>query len=284
MKVRLFSAGHCTAPGKIANRRAPWASIDFPAPFALIEHPAKGCVLFDTGYHPRFFTATSRFPEKLYAFTTPCFVEEHQAAAAQLLEAGVDAAQIKHLVLSHLHGDHVCGCLDFPEATFYSQSAGWRFISTANRLTRTRKGYLRQLLPGDFKERSQFIDDFSIGLSDLLECTEHESGLRAHDLFGDNSMYLVNLPGHAAGHSGLLVRLQNNWMFLLADACWLVDNLNEGNNPHPVANGLYDSAPKFYETLSSLRVLYLHTQSYVQFVPSHCKSTIAKLCEQGWIV
>lgn len=47
--------------------------------------------------------------------------------AAVLGRLGVDAAEVEHVVLSHLHWDHAGGVHLFPEATFYVQRAEYEF-------------------------------------------------------------------------------------------------------------------------------------------------------------
>lgn len=41
----------------------------------------------------------------------------------------------------------------------------------------------------------------------------------AHDWFGDGSVWLVDAPGHMAGHLNVLVWSEGSWMLLAADSC-----------------------------------------------------------------
>lgn len=281
MKVRFYSAGYCTGPGFIANRNLPKTVMKFPAPFVLIEHPVQGLILFDTGYHPRFYKATETFPEILYAKLTPCFVDDEQSAMAQLNSEKIAPQQIDHLIVSHFHADHVAGAADFPQAQLHCHLSGWQFMMRANRLNRVRKGYLRTLLPDTFADGANFVNQFPLSVSTVLGHASTVDDLHAVDLFGDQTIYLVDLPGHAAGQVGMLLRLSTSWLMLLADACWLADNLLPDNDPHWIASPLYDSIGKFNHTLGCLRALYQRCADDVLFVPSHCAVTIDKLCRQG---
>ncbi len=283
VKARVFSAGYCTGPGKVADKSLPWGKIKFPAPFALIQHPREGWVLFDTGYHPRLYECTQRLPEKLLALSTPFVVETKDTAVTTLEGIGVTPDEIGHLVLSHLHADHTAGVLDFCQAQLYSDPAGWEFIQNSGRLSRARKGYVSRLLPGDFQTRSTFINDYNVCVSKLLGCDGLSTELRGRDLFGDELIYLISLPGHARGHLGMLCRLHDRWLFFLADACWLTDNLSPGHEPHAAAGLIFDDSHEFNNTLGSLQQLYKHANEKILFIPSHCSKTIDKLVEKGWM-
>jgi glyoxylase-like metal-dependent hydrolase (beta-lactamase superfamily II) len=71
-------------------------------------------VVVDTGADPEMTRQRKKSP--LY-----------ENPADVLARLGVDAATVKHVVLSHMHWDHVGGVHLFPEATFYVQEAEYRF-------------------------------------------------------------------------------------------------------------------------------------------------------------
>ena len=69
----------------------------------------------------------------------------------------------------------------------------------------------------------------TIEFTDLLELEPPFDGFgHGLDLFGDASLLLVSLPGHAAGHFGALFDDGRGPVFLVADASWssqaIVDN------------------------------------------------------------
>ena len=67
------------------------------------------------------------------------------------------------------------------------------------RLGGLRRGFLRELLPGDVAERLSFAEE--------LRAVELPGAFgafgAARDRFGDGSALAVPLPGHADGHIGL---------------------------------------------------------------------------------
>jgi glyoxylase-like metal-dependent hydrolase (beta-lactamase superfamily II) len=52
-----------------------------------------------------------------------------------------------------------------------------------------------------------------------------------HDLFGDGRVAAISTPGHTRGHQSLLVRLDGQTVFLLADAAYLVDKMRSRSLP-----------------------------------------------------
>ncbi|OXS54931.1 hypothetical protein B1A99_24420 [Cohnella sp. CIP 111063] len=78
----------------------------------LIEHP-NGLILFDTGENPRCNEPTY-FP--WWALKTVKFeVHQEDAVDKKLHAIGFRAEEIKYVILSHLHSDHIGGVHFFQE-------------------------------------------------------------------------------------------------------------------------------------------------------------------------
>ncbi|MGU3842417.1 MBL fold metallo-hydrolase, partial [Vibrio diabolicus] len=101
LKIKIFEAGHCVHPGFVVKPGSGIKPRAFPAAVALIQHPTQGNILFDTGYHEHFFSATRPFPERFYAWTTPCRYKKEHGIVAQLAKENLKPHDIEHLVLSH---------------------------------------------------------------------------------------------------------------------------------------------------------------------------------------
>jgi len=208
--------------------------------FALIKHSSHGIMLFDTGYSTRFYAETQSFPAKFYAWTTPMTVTEADSAKGKLESLGISADQVTYVFISHFHADHVSGLGDFTNAKYVYLKEGYDAVSQLRGFNAARHGFIPGLIPEDFLARSQAIMktdgkfDMEIALDEKV-MAPFTSGI---DLFGDQSLILVELPGHCAGHMGLLVHAHCEEaahledFLLIGDACWHSKNFKELKYPH----------------------------------------------------
>lgn len=265
VKVEFFKVGQCSHPGCVAERGCGLAPKSFPNYCALIRHPLYGDTLFDTGYHPAFFEQTRRFPERLYALTTP--VSFDQTLRQQLEAMGISGDSIKRIILSHFHADHIAGCIDFNPDEYVAEEWGYHRLMALSRFGQVRKGFIKGLLPADFERKAAWVKRYPQKLSGIL-------GVKLkHDfdccmLFKDGSAYLVSLPGHAAGHMGVLVRTVQGWIFLTGDAFWTKGNLT-GRKPSFLARLIMDEVRPFMVTLDALSYLYAQHSDLVRLIGSH---------------
>ena len=272
-RFKIYQAGHCTHPGCVAEKGCGIEPREFPAYVALIEHERYGLILFDTGYDPEFFTQTRSFPESLYARTTP--VTLPVPLVEQLQADGIDQKDIGHLVVSHFHADHIAGLKRFTEATFVADERGYRKLMAMGRWRQVMQGFLKGLLPRDFESRTAFVNDYPESVRSILRLDAWRyCNLRAAPLFKDGSAYLVNLPGHAAGHIGLLFRMNGTWVLLCGDAYWTQGNLNPDGNGRPswLARLIMDSPRQFDLTLDAIARLRLDGGDRLRVIGSHDSS------------
>lgn len=265
-RVHLLQAGACRHPEAMARRGAPWTPAVFPALAALIVHPDIGPVLFDTGYDPAFLAGTQTFPERLYRWATPVDMPEGAAVADQLVRFGFGPADIKAVVISHFHGDHVAGLHAFPQASIFCARAGLTEINTKGRLSRVRRGLLKGLLPRDIESRARFFEDFAATALGS-ELSPFEAGA---DLFGDGSLIAVPLPGHCPGHWGLLARGEDDRRhFLVADAAWSRRAVRDKAPPPRLTTALLGRTADYRRTLDDLHCLWARNPD-LSLTPSHC--------------
>jgi len=263
---RIYEAGYCTHAECATRRGAPLAATRFPALTFFLDHPQQGNILFDTGYSEHFLHATKHLPERLYRTVTPVQLKESESLRSQLTRAGVSSGDIKHIVLSHFHGDHVGGLLDFPEASLICSRAAWEDLRLRTRLGSLRIGLLPKLLPNNFVERVSWIEDAPLrNLPPAL--IEFGCG---HDIFGDASMLAVSLPGHAAGQYGLFFEDRNGQsIFLIADAAWSSQAIREGAPPPSLVTAWLGNTKIYRQTLQRLHRLAIKSPE-IRILPSHC--------------
>ena len=164
---------------------------EVPVPFFLIRHP-DGDVVVDGG-NP---LGMARDPVAFlgeYADVFKVKMREDQHCAAQLTELGLAPAEIRYVVQTHLHFDHIGTLGHFPASEIVVHE--------------------RELEAARADEGGGYLGDF------------RDPSLRwrpvpgDHDLFGDGVVRLIETPGHSAGHMSLLVSLETTGPVLLtADA------------------------------------------------------------------
>jgi glyoxylase-like metal-dependent hydrolase (beta-lactamase superfamily II) len=264
---RTYEAGHCVHPQCSTRRGGGWKMTGFPALTFLLRHPTRGALLFDTGYSEHFFHATRHLPERLYRAVTPPHLGEQESLHRQLARDGIDTHDIAAVMLSHLHGDHVGGLHDFPHSAIFCSREGWNDLLTHSRIGALRRGLLPSLLPADFQQRVRWLEDLpSVDLP--APFAEFQSG---HDLWGDGSMLAIPLPGHAAGHYGLLFHASSGeQVFLIADAAWSSQSVLDAIPPPSIVTSWLGDTRSYLATLGRLQRLRQSSPS-LRIVPSHCE-------------
>jgi glyoxylase-like metal-dependent hydrolase (beta-lactamase superfamily II) len=265
----LLVAGHCTQLERFTRRGGRWRPIEFPSSVGLIRHPDAGVLLFDTGYSPRFAEATSRLPYRLYSLLLPVTCTPWDAVRTQLADRGIAADEVRTVVLSHLHGDHVAGLRDFPAARIVvGQGELPRDWRTASAWTHAGHGFVPDLLPADLDARiGQPGAQVGTGLRDPFG--------QGHDLLGDGSVFTVPLPGHTAGHQGVwLPSVGPDGLLLVGDACWTERAFTHGELPPGFILRSGDEG-HYRAVVDGLARLHRARPELI-IVPSHCWPSIRR--------
>jgi N-acyl homoserine lactone hydrolase len=199
---------------EIGRSRKDW--IWLPIPAFLVEHPGAGPILVDTGLHPSVAIDPRESFGGLAGRLNEFRFEPGQAVAAQLRDRGVAPADVRVVVMTHLHTDHASGVSEFPDATFVLDRREWEG-ATAPR--GTLRGYRTAQFDYGFDWRAV---DYESG--DIDSFGSFGASL---DLFGDGSVRLVSTPGHSAGHQSVVLRLRGREALLCADAAYTLRVLRE---------------------------------------------------------
>lgn len=269
VSLKVLRVGWCQHLECMADRGGRWATTRFPALCGLIRHPDAGWILYDTGYAEHFFKATQMLPERLYRAAVPVQMPVQEQLLAQLNALGIQPDDIRKVIISHFHSDHIAGLRDFSKASFIALDADCRHIESlsGSRWRATLGGHLPGLLPEDFKSRLNLADNSKqVVLPDWM--TPFSRGL---DLVGDGSLIGVPLPGHSEGQLGLFIPdAQGRPVFLVADACWSVTACSAKRLPAPPALWFAShDARQYRKTYAGLGEL-IRREPAVAVLPSHC--------------
>jgi N-acyl homoserine lactone hydrolase len=199
--------------------------LEVPVPAFLVEHPAAGLILVDTGFHPSVAVDPKENLGRAFTLLHKDFeVDAEQAVAAQLRGGGRTAADVKVVVMTHLHADHASAMSEFPEATFVFSSDEWEAAVDGGQLN----GYMRRQFDHAFDYR---LLDF-----DGRDADSYSTFGRSFDLLGDGSVRLVFTPGHTLGHLSVVLRTGSREVLLAGDAVFLEETLRERHLPFRMAD------------------------------------------------
>jgi N-acyl homoserine lactone hydrolase len=142
-----------------------------------------------------------------------------QAAVAQLRAKGIQASDVKVVIMTHFHPDHASAIVDFPDATFLVSDVEWEAATDGGR----RQGYVS----------SQFDHGFDYRLVDFdSESANSYSGFaRSLDVFGDGSVRLAFTPGHSLGHMSVVLQTESGEVLVAGDAIFMHKTLEDDHLP-----------------------------------------------------
>lgn len=268
LRFHWLEGGSCRHFERSTYARGRWRVVDYSSFFGVLEHPSLGLFLFDTGYSPRFFSATERFPEKLYALATPVSCGEGDTCAAKLEGLGFSPSDVKGIFLSHFHADHMAALHYFPEAKLHFAGEGLRKMQALPRFSQVKNGFLASLVPADVWKRAALLEDARrVSLAPAL--APFTDGF---DVLGDGSLLAVPLEGHMAGHTGLYFECGAGGVLLVGDAVWHSASIRENSGPLAVARLLIRDWARYQATIARLHELHARHAGgrELHLVPSHC--------------
>jgi glyoxylase-like metal-dependent hydrolase (beta-lactamase superfamily II) len=228
--------------------------VEIPIPCFLLEHPTAGPFLVDTGHHASMAVDTkgSYGPLLGRAVASNIRMGEGDAMPDQIKARGVNPADIKLVVMTHMHLDHASGVSQFPNATFIVTAREWEAATNGPGI---RGGYVTRQFDHAFDWRTiDFNGD---------EVNSYKSFGRTLDLFGDGSVRLAYTPGHTLGHMSLVIRTTGPEFLIVGDAAYTMRTIRETAMPYGPAD-----EHEFRRSLKEVQ-LYLDQTPDAAVCPGH---------------
>jgi glyoxylase-like metal-dependent hydrolase (beta-lactamase superfamily II) len=183
-----------------------------PVQVVAIVHPEHGVVLVDTG-----LGAAQTRPFSYYSVIDGGLnagiwrdSENRIAAAGDLLTqlAAHDIApdDVTHVVLTHLHEDHVGELGSFPRAVVHVSALEW-----------------------DDRDRTSYEPSFAAVTQwdrFAFDSGHFHTFAASKDLLGDGTIVLLPTPGHSMGHTAVLVVLGDHHVLVTGDAAYTLRHLD----------------------------------------------------------
>lgn len=172
----------------------------------LVVETKHGLVLVDCGLYAEADFTKNRAPGAFVTFTHAT-LERDATAARQLERLGYRAADVRHVVCTHLDLDHAGGLSDFPGAEVHVTETE-RLAAAARRTMNERRRYV----PAHFAHEPQWKTREPAG--------ETWKGFASVRALADDEpdLLLVPLAGHTRGHAAVAVRDADGWLLHCGDA------------------------------------------------------------------
>ena len=172
----------------------------------LIETERDGLVLVDTGFGTRDVAGDTQIPLGFRQLVAPK-LDTAETAIAQIEALGLRAADVRHIVVTHLDLDHAGGLADFPGARVHLHA----------------REHAAAMAPGGFKERGRYLPgqwSHQPKWELYTEAGDSWRGLPAiNRLRGfDADIGLLPMHGHTHGHSAVIVKTRDRWLVHAGDA------------------------------------------------------------------
>ncbi|HEY0195170.1 MAG TPA: MBL fold metallo-hydrolase [Kofleriaceae bacterium] len=172
----------------------------------LLETERDGLVLIDTGFGTRDVAGQTRMARPFRALCAPV-LSETETALAQVERAGWKAADVRHIVVTHLDLDHAGGLGDFPAARVHVHAR-----EHAAAMARTRRVERERYVPDHWAHGPRwevYSEDGDTWRG--LPAIQRLRGLSAE-------VGLLPMHGHTRGHSAVLVQTSERWLVHAGDA------------------------------------------------------------------
>lgn len=149
----------------------------------------------------------------LYHKAVQTRITKEEEISHQIKALGFQLENIKAIVLTHLHGDHIGGIEHFPNADFLVSKTEYEFATSKKGAG---SGYFPKNWPSWFKPQ-------------LIEYTNQQEGEFSHSysLPGNQQIILVPTPGHSIGHQSVIVKNNTTTFFIGGDLTYNLQTLKD---------------------------------------------------------
>jgi N-acyl homoserine lactone hydrolase len=256
VKIHAISTGSVAVKTKFSESKKTGvlAKLDFifdkkftewmPIWIWVIEH-SEGIFIIDTGENtniqtPDYFKCSGVFANWLNRAMFRFKISREQEIDKQLLKLNIKPKEVKAVLLTHLHLDHIDGLKHFPGTKIIVNKLEWE----------KPYGDLPKLYPHWFKPEL-------IELNEQYECFDNACFLTiAKDLIA------LHTPGHTNGHMSILLKTDNCHILFAGDMCYNQNQLL--TNRFAGVNVSHSKAGDTYKKIKSLAKI-----SKLVFLPSH---------------
>ncbi len=180
------------------------------------------------------------------------------AVVPRIEQLGFRPSEVEHVLMTHLHWDHTGGMKSIGHARFHMSHLEWERANQYEGFEAARAGFA----PGDYRALDNRVRTFTLerGARDLTD--------QSHDIFGDGSVQAIALPGHTSGSVGYLFDLEDQTVFYVGDAAFVVSQITRGDDIGIFPRIVAENVQQVRATLNALRRFH-EAHPRIQIVASH---------------
>ncbi len=207
-RIYVLDGGTLTVDSSLmVPGKNPGTPLAIPVQYFLLE-TSKGYVLVDTGNDPDVIDDPERVWGPVLSGAAQPVMEPRHHPAEQLRLAGVELADVRMVIYTHLHHDHAGAARLFPKARHVVQRAEYRWA----------------FHPDRFNQLPYVPSDFSHDL---------DWQLAEGDWVVQPGIHLVSTPGHTPGHQSIVLWdvPDSGTVILAGDAIYCCENVERDVPP-----------------------------------------------------
>ncbi len=270
VNLELVTIGECSHYECIIHRNFSFKKLKFPSLVAKIYHPNFGYILFDTGFSDQIYSQAKKFPWNIYLKTIKPEIKKGKSLKSCLEQKNIFEEDIKFIIISHFHPDHIGGICDFPSSKLVYSRDSLILFQQKNSFKNLIHGFIPQLITNNIESRSFFTDNLKI-VNLEKKWAPFQYG---YDLFGDKSIIIIDLKGHSIGHIGIILQTKDNKdVFLIGDACWTRYSFEKNIYPLDFIKLITDDFKEYKNQIYKIHQLY-KSRNDLFIIPSHCEQSI----------
>lgn len=214
----------------------------------VIEHP-EGLILVDTGetclaLEPGYFPGWHPY----FRLAVREYVERGEEIDRKLESRGLPVADVRWVIMTHLHTDHAGGLHHFPHSEILVTGA--ELTAAAGRAGRLR-GYVNRRFPSWFDPRPIELERSPAGpFAESFPVTR------------DGRVRIVPTRGHTPGHASVIVEGDHETLFIAGDASYTQELMLAG-----IVDGVAPDPRAARASLANVRAFCLEAEAI--YLPSH---------------
>ena len=176
----------------------------------LLIETDQGPVLLDTGLGLEDY-ANPTWMTRMFRIITIMPFDPNEAAVNRIKKLGYAPEDVKHILLTHMHFDHISGLPDFPQAKVHVHRREYDSFTDGKMKHWSEMAYVLRYIA----HRPEFI------LYDKIDSKWYD--FDAIRLPFQPEMYFIPLYGHSYGHCGVAIKTSDGWFFHAGDSSAVYD-------------------------------------------------------------